>query len=170
MSNKEKREFAEAMLAAEGQFDVCARTGAPAVSIPEYLQREPYVTLTWGMNLPLPIRDFVLDESGITGTLHFGSIGYFWCLVRWEAVRVIRAPSGLGRLWTSDDAEFLRSTESKPEVYAQAASLVKDNGKIVDKLRGGFGLPPKWSTEHKRPHLRLIQGGKGRTNPSGNAA
>lgn len=141
MSNKEKREFAISLLRTEQQFDVLARTGAPNVIIPDYLQREPYVTLTFGKGLPTPILDLSVDQYRLTGTLHFGSVGHFWCLVRWEAVQAINAPSGAGRVWLG---ESVRETESKPDVHVQGA--------------------------RKAPHLRLIQGGKCRTTPSGGAA
>lgn len=143
MSNNDKARFAQALLASEGQFNITARTG-DSVSIPEYLQKDRYVTLTLGTDLPLPIHDLVIDDIGISGTLHFGSVGYFWCLVRWEAVRVINAPSGVGRVWLDLNE---REVEAKPDVHAQSARQASK--------------PIPFRLESARiPHLRLIKGGK----------
>ena len=47
-------------------------------------------TLVYGLDMPKPISDLVIDDAGIHATLSFGGLGWHKTFVPWEAVLGLR--------------------------------------------------------------------------------
>jgi stringent starvation protein B len=80
------------------------------VKVPPWFKRQPQLVLQIGLNMPVPIHDLNLDESGVSCTLSFNRAPHF-CHVPWKAIYALVAEDGRGMLWPED---------IPPEVSAQA--------------------------------------------------
>jgi hypothetical protein len=72
------------------------------VTVPPWFKHQPELCLQFGLNMPVPIPDLHLDETGIYGTLSFSQTP-FTCAVPWKAVWMLRPErAGVPFLWESD--------------------------------------------------------------------
>ena len=55
------------------------------VVVPNQFKISKELTLTFGYNMPIPIRDLAVCDSGVSGTLSFGR-SPFYCTIPWSAV------------------------------------------------------------------------------------
>lgn len=76
--------------------------GRVASIIPPWGRNKPAFVLQLGYDLPIPIHDLDVDESGWSGTLSFNRQPFF-CAVPWEAVyMVIGEGTDVGASWPHD--------------------------------------------------------------------
>jgi hypothetical protein len=86
----------------KGNTHVVLQSQADGVCVPEYLKRDPYVTLLLGYDVAVPIPDLRIDDSGVTATLSFNR-SPFLCAFPWDAVVAITDMDGRGIGWGFDD-------------------------------------------------------------------
>ena len=73
----------------------------PNVVVPPQFKKQPQLVLQIGLNLVIPIRDLVVDDEAISGTLSFNR-SPFWCCVPWPAVYALVGEDGRGLVWPED--------------------------------------------------------------------
>jgi stringent starvation protein B len=71
------------------------------VVVPEHLKADPHLVLQYGIDLPIPINDLVVDERGVRATLSFSRTPH-GTFVPWAAVYVIATEDGRGVLFPED--------------------------------------------------------------------
>jgi stringent starvation protein B len=71
------------------------------VVVPEHLKADPHLVLQYGIDLPIPIVDLVVDERGVHATLSFSRTPH-GTFVPWAAVYVIATEDGRGVLFPED--------------------------------------------------------------------
>jgi len=71
------------------------------VAIPEWLRTQPQVVLQIGLDMPVPIPDLRVDDTGVLATLSFQRTP-FTCSVPWEAVFALVGDDGKGMVWPDD--------------------------------------------------------------------
>src|SRR6185503_3225816 len=71
------------------------------VVVPVHLKGEGHLVLQYGRNLPIPIPDLQVDESGVSATLSFARAPH-QTVVPWSAVYVIASEDGRGVLYNED--------------------------------------------------------------------
>src|SRR5262245_5126732 len=81
-----------------------------AVKVPPWFKRQAQLVLQVGLNMPVPIPDLSLDETGVSCTLSFNRSPFF-CCVPWKAIYALVGEDGRGMVWPED---------IPPEVAAQA--------------------------------------------------
>ncbi len=90
------------------------------VDLPEYLKQETHIVLQYGHQMPIPIRDLLVNEAGIFATLTFHQAP-FETFVPWDAVFAITDGDERMQVWPRDippDLELLlhpTSSQPKPE-------------------------------------------------------
>ena len=71
------------------------------VVVPNWFKRQPQLALDVGLNLPVPIPDLDVGESGIACTLSFNRTPYY-CFIPWHAVFALVGHDGKGMVWPDD--------------------------------------------------------------------
>ncbi len=71
------------------------------VSVPVSFAKQPQLVLQVGLNMPVPIRDLALDDTGVTCTLSFNRTPHY-CVIPWTAIFAIVAENGRGMVWPDD--------------------------------------------------------------------
>lgn len=104
-----KRETVEILFARGEDVWLHLEPRRPGVVVPESLKAQPRLVLQIGLNMPVPIRDLVVDDEGVNGTLSFDRQP-FHCTVPWDAVFTVIGSVGEGGVWTLQEAP----TPSKP--------------------------------------------------------
>jgi hypothetical protein len=110
------------------------------VVVPKWFTGQPQLILQVGLNLPVPIPDLTVDDSGISCTLSF-SRSPFWCSIPWSAVYALVGDDGRGMVWPND---------VPPEVAAQmqkAAAPGKGAKKPRAKLAAVESREPREASE-----------------------
>lgn len=138
MSNFQKCIVAQALLSSGNSIFVHLDPRMPDVECPVWLKHQPHISLEFGYNMPIPIRNLQVTEGGISGTLSFSRTP-IWCVIPWTAVFTIVDGKGKGRVWEDHIPKDVR----KPPRQVFAPRLVSSDG-----VRRG---PPR------RGHLRLVK-------------
>lgn len=68
------------------------------VAIPAWLRTQPQVVLQIGLDMPVPIPDLKVDDSGVLATLSFQRTP-FTCVVPWDAIFAMVGDDGKGMVW-----------------------------------------------------------------------
>lgn len=68
------------------------------VIVPPWHKDQPQLVLQIGLDMPVPIRDLRVDDSGVQGTLSFNH-SPFYCQVSWDAVFALAGDDGRGMVW-----------------------------------------------------------------------
>lgn len=92
------------------------------VVVPAHLKGEAHLVLQYGNDLPIPIPDLQIDESGVSATLSFARTPWP-TVVPWSAVYVVTSPDGRGVLYQEDvpgDVSVI-AAGATDEVAAEAA-------------------------------------------------
>lgn len=76
------------------------------VRVPKWLRHDAQLVLQVGLNLPIPITDLTVDDTGVGATLSFQRAPHY-CHVPWDAVFAIVGENGRGMLWPEDLPEEL---------------------------------------------------------------
>jgi len=71
------------------------------VLVPAWFKRQPQLVLQIGLNMPKPIPDLHVDESGISCTLSFSNSPHS-CHLPWSSVYALIGASGRGMVWPDD--------------------------------------------------------------------
>ena len=71
------------------------------VQVPAWFKRQPQLVLQIGLNMPKPIPDLNVDDSGISCTLSFSNTPHY-CHLPWAAVYALIGASGRGMVWPDD--------------------------------------------------------------------
>ena len=116
---------------------------AEGVVVPVHLKKKKgrYILLQLGHNMPIPMRDFVMNEEGFTVTLSFDRTP-FSCWIPWEAVR---------GLYPEDAREKALSWSAITNPLARTFNTET----IMEAVRKEEPRPRK-----KKLVLRVIKGGK----------
>ena len=155
-----KKDVARALLL-RGSLFVHLDPRVDGVVAPTWLRKQPQLVLQVGLDMPVPIPDLRVDESGVFGTLSFNRAP-FTCTVPWEAVFALVGEDGRGMVWP----------ESMPSEIA--AEVDREAGRRgVEPPRPATATPVASDAEDvplapvpaasERPHLVSVQGGAGGT-------
>lgn len=82
------------------------------VRLPEFLKGESTVRLDLGYNLPIPIRDLLLDDRGVSGTFSFRGEPHY-VMVPWHAVLAVT--DALGEVEYTTAVSWRFGTIEKPK-------------------------------------------------------
>jgi stringent starvation protein B len=82
--------------------------------VPVHLKGEGHLVLQYGSNLPIPIPDLQVDESGVSATLSFARTPH-QTVVPWSAVYVIASEDGRGVLYNEDIPRDVSVIASGPD-------------------------------------------------------
>jgi hypothetical protein len=131
------------LLASHRSVYVHVDTRVAGVLVPPQLRGKPQVAFCLGLNLPVPVRDLVVNDEGWTATLSFGRRPH---LVKapWSAVYLIVGDSGIGANWPVD-------TPKDAQVKRGGVGEALDALKADEKMEKAKTLPPGW---------KIIDGGK----------
>jgi stringent starvation protein B len=115
-----KREVAHALLTQGAAFVHLDPRGVDVV-VPDWLKRQPQLVLQIGLNMPVPIRDLRVDDTGVFGTLSFNRAP-FTCMVPWHAVFALVGDDGRGMVWPdSMPPEIAQEIEREAERATRGA-------------------------------------------------
>jgi hypothetical protein len=92
-----KKDVARALLL-KGTVFVHLDPRSDSVAVPAWLKRQPQLVLQVGLDMPVPIPDLRVDDSGVIGTLSFSRTS-FTCVVPWDAVFAVVGDDGRGMVW-----------------------------------------------------------------------
>jgi stringent starvation protein B len=171
-----KREVAHALLTQGAAFVHLDPRGVDVV-VPDWLKRQPQLVLQIGLNMPVPIRDLRVDDTGVFGTLSFNRAP-FTCMVPWHAVFALVGDDGRGMVWPDSmpseiaqeiEREAERATrgaiadaaapapeEKKPRKARSALRAVEPSG---DDASDDIERPEELAAQAAKPAgLRLIPG------------
>jgi hypothetical protein len=93
----DKRDVARALLL-KGTVFVHLDPRSEQVRVPSWLKRQPQLVLQVGLDMPVPIPDLRVDDSGVFGTLSFNRTS-FTCSVPWDAIFAVVGDDGRGMVW-----------------------------------------------------------------------
>lgn len=96
-----KKEIAIALLQGGPSMFVHLDPRRPGVVVPKSFTGQPQLILQLGLNMPIPIPDFKLDDDGMSCTLSFNRVP-FWCRLPWSAIYALVGEDGHGMVWASD--------------------------------------------------------------------
>jgi stringent starvation protein B len=87
----------------------------PGVIVPTMFAAEPHLVLQYGRNMPIPIPDLDVSESGVTATLSFSRTPHT-THVPWSAIYVVACTDGRGILYYEDVPQevSLSTSNQKP--------------------------------------------------------
>ncbi|HEY8427744.1 MAG TPA: ClpXP protease specificity-enhancing factor SspB [Sandaracinaceae bacterium] len=132
-----KKDVARALLL-RGSVFVYLDPRRERVRVPPWLANQAQLVLQVGLDLPVPIPDLRVDDTGVYGTLSFNR-SPFHCSVPWEAVYALAGDDGMGFVWQDDMPD---------EIAAEV-----EQAQRRDRDRQATAAP------ERRPRLRAIEGG-----------
>ncbi len=93
------------------------------VVVPRHLVGQRHVTLQYGRDMPKPIPDLRVTESGLSATLSFDQIP-FETFIPWAAVYAMNNDEGLGMMYEDEIPEGVKGTaEDAGPDEAEAAEI-----------------------------------------------
>lgn len=98
----------------KGWVSVLLNPRIEGVILPNSLRDNVHLVLQYGYNMPIPMPDLKVDETGITATLSFRHVPCF-TFVPWSAVFALTDGEQQLRIWASevpDDLDMLPSGSS----------------------------------------------------------
>lgn len=122
-----------------------------SVAVPTWFKSKPQLVLQIGLNMPVPIPDLRLDDSGITCTLSFNRSPFF-CVVPWGSVFAMVGDDGRGMVWPDDvPAEVARQAQGQVVGEGAQKEAPKSAGARESKADA-----PKAKRTRKRPVLAAV--------------
>jgi hypothetical protein len=100
------------------------------VCVPPWLKSQPQLVLQVGLEMALPIRDLLVDESGVQATLSFNRTP-FLCVVPWASVFALVGDDGRRLVWPES-----MPVEIAAEVDREAQRRGHDPGESSASSRG----------------------------------
>ena len=123
------------------------------VRVPDHLRKQPQLVLQFGLDLPVPIPDLRVDESGVHGTLSFNR-SPFPCRVPWDAVFGLVGDDAMGVVWREDLPDEIEAEVEQASRRGEA----KRRGPALRSIDGGASDAERpEDADGKRPHLRLVK-------------
>ena len=184
-----KREVAHALLTQGAAFVHLDPRGVDVV-VPDWLKRQPQLVLQIGLNMPVPIRDLRVDDTGVFGTLSFNRAPFTW-MVPWHAVFALVGDDGRGMVWPdSMPPEIAQEVEREAERASRAAleaakgpptaepalnkrprkaRALRPVAPVPDVDRDEPGAIAEAESRDFKPGLRLIPGQASQAAPSAQA-
>ncbi len=141
-----KKDVARALLL-RGSVFVHLDPRLDSVSVPSWLVQQPQLVLQVGLDMPIPIPDLKVDDSGIYGTLSFNRSS-FTCEVSWDAVFALTGEDGRGMVWPESmpeeiAAEVERGNTAKGMRAAEQGNKPAEPGTLAE---------PELSLERPTPY------------------
>lgn len=120
------------------------------VRVPPRFRSESKLVLRFGYALTPPIRDLIVDDEGVSGTLTFGGVP-FGCFLPWAAVfAAVIDGDQRGMVWPDDIPEEL--------LHADPDTQVPDGNAGAEVFSESDDVTPAPSPRSKRPtHLKLVE-------------
>lgn len=134
----DKPKMVQYLLDAYGLISVHLDARGDDVIVPSYLKTTPHLMLDIGYNLPVPIRDLVIDEKGICATLSF-SRQQFFCVIPWSSIFAIRV----------EYPEWAQLFMWKNDTPQNVKDSINNNSK--NKQTSGS------KEQQKPPHLKVVK-------------
>lgn len=157
-----KKDVARALLL-RGNVFVHLDPRRDGACVPDWLQEQPQLVLQIGLDLPLPIPDLRVDETGVFGTLSFNR-NPFRCEVPWDVVFALVGDDGRGMVWPESLPQEI-SREVDQEVDRRKGNQIGhvDEGlaskplALVTDEEPAPAAPPKPSKRPLPPYLRVVK-------------
>lgn len=172
-----KKDVARALLL-KGTVFVHLDPRSDTVAVPPWLKRQPQLVLQVGLDMPVPIPDLRVDDSGVLGTLSFNRTS-FTCVVPWDAVFAVVGDDGRGMVWPASmppeiAAEVEREARRTRANHADAGAIEEVAGRASKgeerdesaapkrraKRRRAAGEASQKPAKVKRPALEVIAGAR----------
>jgi hypothetical protein len=97
------------------------------VVVPPWFKHQAQLVLQFGLDMPIPIPDLLVEDEVISGTLSFSRTP-FHCIVPWKAVFAVVGNDNKGQVWhESMPAEVLAEVN---RMEARQKKTYRDNFKI----------------------------------------
>ncbi len=145
-----KKEVALHLLEASESVFVHLDPRQNGVLVPKWFTNQPQLVLQIGLNMPLPIPDLRVEDTGISCTLSFNR-SPFWCRLPWSAVFALVGQDRRGMVWPDDvPPEIAHQIQgSAPQPRKQKPRL-----QAVPKARDSEGAHEGARPIPIRPNLR----------------
>jgi stringent starvation protein B len=125
--NKKKLAVAQAILLRGSVFVHIDPSATEELHVPPHLYKASQITLQFGFNMPIPIPDLYLGDTGISGTLSFKGTP-FECFVPWEAVFALIGEDSKGEVFdialVKELARQLDAEEAPPAAPRKPAAVI----------------------------------------------
>jgi len=118
-----KREAVDILLSSGANVFLHITPYVTGVRVPMSLRNELHLILEIGFNMPLPIRDLIVDDEGLSATLSFDRQPHN-CFVPWDAVIAVISSTGNGCMWPA--AAVTQKKDSPKPKRNSPLRLVKD--------------------------------------------
>jgi stringent starvation protein B len=128
------------------------------VVVPAWFKKQPQLILQIGLNMPVPIPDLRLDESGLSCTLSFNR-SPFYCVVPWPSVYAMVGDDGRGMVWPENVPPEVTQQHAKEQQDAAKRPTVVKRDRPAQALgeRGGpasSGAAGDGAAKAKKPRKR----------------
>jgi stringent starvation protein B len=136
------------------------------VIVPAHLKADAHLVLQYGIDLPIPITDLVVDDSGVRATLSFSRTPH-QTFVPWPAVYVIATDDGRGVLYPddvpSDVAIVPARADGDPEISGAGPRGRQASG-IGDAVDDAAMAAPDGAELGGELPESMLEGAEGRTD------
>jgi hypothetical protein len=139
-----KRDVARALLL-KGSVFVHLDPRHEAVLVPAWLKRQPQLVLQVGLDMPVPIPDLRMDDTGVFGTLSFNRTA-FTCAVPWDAVFAVVGDDGRGMVWPG----------SMPQEIAAEVEREVGRARASGKEEGAIDELPEAARQKSKPRPAVV--------------
>jgi stringent starvation protein B len=114
------------------------------VVVPKWFTGQPQLVLQVGLNMPIPIPDLKVEDTGISCTLSFNR-SPFWCRLPWSAIYALVGEDGLGMVWPDDvpPEVALQMQKQTPAGPARPAPAKRPRAKLAAVDADGESSPPR---------------------------
>jgi hypothetical protein len=173
-----KRDVARSLLL-KGAVFVHLDPRVEDVIVPQWLKRQPQLVLQVGLDMPVPIPDLRVDDSGVFGTLSFNRTA-FTCRVPWAAVFAVVGDDGRGMVWPGSmpreiAAEVDREAQRSPHAASTEEGAIEELAprqkraerrprRVAEKATKKPPLTRVPRATPKRPSFELIAGAGARSD------
>lgn len=111
------------------------------VVVPPWLRHQAQLVLQVGLDMPIPIHDLQVNDTGISGTLSFSRTP-FTCVMPWNSVFALVGDEGRGMVWPeSMPAEIVAEVE-REEARSAARRAEQESGVPTIARIKSTGIPP----------------------------
>lgn len=124
----------------------------PEVCVPLRLRLQAQVVLQFGFDMPTPIPDMVVGETGISGTLSFKGVP-FKVDVPWSAVFALVGEDARGLVWDEEMPKEIAAQVAAEKTKLAHAPLKTQGLTAID----GGKSASKASKKERPSHLRLVK-------------
>lgn len=146
-----KKDVARALLL-KGTLFVHLDPRVQDVAVPAWLKRQPQLVLQVGLDMPVPIPDFRVDDIGVFGTLSFNRTG-FTCSVPWDAVFALAGDDGRGMVWPESMPKEIAAEVEREARRARIAA--REDGTREDGVADDVLAQPKRRRRISQPAVEV---------------